>query len=126
MMMRWIRFFVAWHSTLWLETATITPRTSDSYFGKDNRGILSPAYDVTHAYNPQGEWTYQHLMSVNQKFTDISKEDLLAVADRFGIRKPENVLSAVRAAIDNWSEFAQQANLSSALQIHVAKDLLLL
>ena len=24
---------------------------------------LAPAYDVTHAYNPKGEWTYQHLMS---------------------------------------------------------------
>jgi serine/threonine-protein kinase HipA len=66
------------------------------------------------------------LMSVNQKFTDISKEDLLAVADRFGIRKPENIFSAVRAAIENWSEFAQHANLSPALQRHVAKDLLLL
>jgi serine/threonine-protein kinase HipA len=87
---------------------------------------LAPAYDVTHAYNPKGEWTYQHLMSVNQKFTDISKEDLLAVADRFGIRKPENIFSAVRAAIENWSEFAQHANLSPALQRHVAKDLLLL
>ncbi len=38
---------------------------------------LSPAYDVTHAYNPRGKWTYQHLMSVNQKFKDISKADLL-------------------------------------------------
>jgi serine/threonine-protein kinase HipA len=85
---------------------------------------LAPAYDVTHAYNPKGEWTYQHLMSVNQKFTDISREDLLAVADRFGIRKPVNALSDVRAAIDNWSQFAKQANLSPTLQDRVADDLL--
>jgi serine/threonine-protein kinase HipA len=85
---------------------------------------LAPAYDVTHAYNPKGDWTYQHLMSVNQKFTDISREDLLAVADRFGIRKPVNALSDVRAAIDNWSQFAKQANLSQALQDRVADDLL--
>ncbi|HEY2915498.1 MAG TPA: HipA domain-containing protein [Candidatus Angelobacter sp.] len=26
------------------------------------RWELAPAYDVTHAYNPKGEWTYQHLM----------------------------------------------------------------
>jgi serine/threonine-protein kinase HipA len=26
---------------------------------------LAPAYDVTHAHNPAGEWTSQHLMSVN-------------------------------------------------------------
>jgi len=85
---------------------------------------LAPAYDVTHAYNPKGEWTYQHLMSVNQKFRDITRDDLIAVADRFGIRKSENASSDVRAAIDNWSEFAQRANISSVLQSRVAKDLL--
>jgi serine/threonine-protein kinase HipA len=87
---------------------------------------LSPAYDVTHAYNPRGEWTYQHLMSVNQKFKDISKQDLLEVVDRFGVRRPENVLSDVRGAIQNWLQFAKQANLTPPLQSHVAKDLLLL
>jgi len=85
---------------------------------------LSPAYDVTHAYKPTGLWTYQHLMSVNQKFKDISKNDLLAVADRFGIRKPENVISDVRGAIDNWSQFAKQADLSAALQNEIARDLI--
>ncbi|MDE3200534.1 MAG: type II toxin-antitoxin system HipA family toxin [Acidobacteriota bacterium] len=84
---------------------------------------LAPAYDVTHAFNPQGEWTYQHLMSVNGKFKDITREDLLAVADRFGIRRPSDALADVRAAIDNWSEFAQQAKLSSALQTRITKDL---
>jgi len=85
---------------------------------------LAPAYDVTHAYNPTGEWTYQHLMSVNQKFKSISREDLLAVADRFGVRKPALALSDVRAAVDNWSGFAQQANLPEPLKDRVAKDLL--
>ncbi len=33
---------------------------------------LAPAYDVTHAHNPKGEWTSQHLMSVNGKFDDIA------------------------------------------------------
>ena len=28
---------------------------------------LAPAYDLTFAHNPQGEWTDQHLMSVNGK-----------------------------------------------------------
>jgi serine/threonine-protein kinase HipA len=91
---------------------------------QDQPWELAPAYDVTHAYNPKGEWTYQHQMSVNQKFDDISRADLLAVADRFSVRKPEKVLSDLRAAIDNWSQFAKQANLSPALQDRVAKHLL--
>jgi serine/threonine-protein kinase HipA len=65
-------------------------------------------------------------MSVNQKFKDISREDLLAVADRFGVRKPALALSDVRAAVDNWSEFALQANLPESLKNRVAKDLLLI
>jgi serine/threonine-protein kinase HipA len=32
------------------------------------RWKLAPAYDVTFAHNPKGEWTHQHLMSVNGKF----------------------------------------------------------
>jgi serine/threonine-protein kinase HipA len=32
---------------------------------------LAPAYDIAHAHNPKGQWTYQHLMSVNGKFDGI-------------------------------------------------------
>src|SRR3546814_7442817 len=49
------------------------------------RWELAPAYDVTHAYNPNGEWTYQHLMGVNGKFNGIKRDDLMAVAKRFGV-----------------------------------------
>src|SRR3546814_9109974 len=48
------------------------------------RWELAPAYDVTHAYNPSGEWTYQHLMGVNGRFDGITRDDLMAVARRFG------------------------------------------
>ena len=85
---------------------------------------LAPAYDVTHAYNPKGEWTYQHLMSVNGKFQDITRVDLLEVADRFGVRKPQAALADVRAAVDNWSSFAADAGMPSSLRDRVAKDLL--
>lgn len=83
---------------------------------------LAPAYDVTHAYNPKGEWTYQHLMSVNGKFQGITREDLLEDGDRFGVRKPRVLLDDVRAALDNWSEFAQQAGLQPSMRDRVAAD----
>jgi len=72
---------------------------------------LAPAYDVTHAHNPDGEWTNQHLMAVNGKFTRISRADLLAVAERFGIGTAPAVLQQVGAAVANWSDFAAQAAL---------------
>ena len=83
---------------------------------------LAPAYDVTHAYNPKGEWTFQHLMSVNGKFKDITRADLLAEADRFGVRRPNDRLAEVRAAVENWPSHAREAGLSDATANAVAAD----
>lgn len=87
---------------------------------------LAPAYDVTHAYNPRGEWTYQHLMSVNGKFQEITRDDLLTDADRFSVRKPQEILGEVRAAIENWSAFALEAGMEDTLRDRVARDFHLL
>ena len=73
---------------------------------------LAPAYDVTYAYNPQGEWTYQHLMSVNGKFASIDTDDFLAVADRHQVPGARAAIAQVSAAVDAWPDFAAQAGLA--------------
>lgn len=83
---------------------------------------LAPAYDVTHAYNPNGEWTYQHLMSVNGKFSAITRADLLLEAERFGVRRPLNLLADVRAAVGSWQKFAKEAGLITATADSIAAD----
>jgi serine/threonine-protein kinase HipA len=83
---------------------------------------LAPAYDVTHAYNPKGEWTYQHLMNVNGKFSEIMRSDLLIEAERFGVRRPLDMLADVRAALDNWPKFANEAGLSATAADNIAAD----
>ncbi len=75
---------------------------------------LAPAYDVTFAHNPRGEWTSQHLMSVNGRFRDITAADLLAEADRFGLGEGKAILAAVRAALARWREFASVAGVAPA------------
>ena len=75
---------------------------------------LAPAYDVTYAYNPKGEWTYQHLLSVNGKFAAISRSDLIAVADRFGVGTAPQVLHQVNEAVASWPDFARKANVSAS------------
>jgi len=72
---------------------------------------LAPAYDVTHASNPQGEWTYQHLLAVNGKFTNITRDDLLRLADRFAIGTAPSVLREVGAAVADWPIHAGKAGL---------------
>jgi serine/threonine-protein kinase HipA len=87
---------------------------------------LSPAYDVTFAHNPKGEWTSQHLMSINGKFKDFSVHDLLAEADRFGIGTASRVVDQVRTAIGNWPQFAHDAELPDDEMTSIQKQHLLL
>jgi len=83
---------------------------------------LAPAYDITHAYNPHGEWTYQHLMSVNGKFSGITRADLLVEAERFGVRRAQDLLNDVRAALDSWQKFAIEVGLNTSTTNAIAAD----
>lgn len=83
---------------------------------------LSPAFDVTHAHNPKGEWTSQHLMSINGVFDDIGRTDLIRVGERFGVPDVHGALKRVRQAIEGWHEFAQRAGVSSKETGRVAQD----
>jgi serine/threonine-protein kinase HipA len=85
-----------------------------SFLLREGEGwTLAPAYDVTHAHNPQGEWTSQHLMAVNGKFTGIGRADLLAVAERFGIGTAGKVMQQIGEAVAAWPEFAARAGVSA-------------
>lgn len=87
---------------------------------------LAPAYDVTHAYNPRGQWTYQHLMSVNGKFKEIAREDLLIEAERFSVSRPGDLLKEVRSALESWPTFSNEAGLSNSASGRVTTDFRLL
>ncbi|MDB5774948.1 MAG: phosphatidylinositol kinase [Herbaspirillum sp.] len=87
---------------------------------------LAPAYDVTFAHNPQGEWTSQHLMSVNGKFAGFAEEDLHAEALRFGIGSARRVIKEVRTALRDWPKFADEAGVSASQARSIAEQQLLL
>jgi serine/threonine-protein kinase HipA len=89
---------------------------------RGGRWQLSPAYDMTHAFNPKGQWTYQHLMSVNGAFRDIQMKDLRTVADRFLVPRPREVIKDVVESIARWPEFAKQAQLPQGVVEVVSND----
>ncbi|MBI1287180.1 MAG: type II toxin-antitoxin system HipA family toxin [Flavobacteriales bacterium] len=72
---------------------------------------LSPAYDVTYAYNPDNRWLKQHQLSVNGKRENIYRADLLKVASEMNIKKPLEIISAVQEAASKWNEFASTAGI---------------
>lgn len=85
---------------------------------------LAPAYDITFAHNPAGEWTHQHLMSINGKFKDFVLTDFLAIADRFGVGTAKAVIAEVRQAVELWPSFAEKAGLSQPLSDDIKAQLL--
>ena len=81
---------------------------------------LAPAYDITYAYNPKGEWTYQHLMSVQGKFSGITKRDLLLHADMFRVAGAKTILNQVTDAVRDWDRYAREAKLAESERMRIA------
>jgi serine/threonine-protein kinase HipA len=52
-------------------------------------------------------------MSVNGVFDGISRDDLLAVADRHRVPGAKAVISEVREAVDAWPDFGARAGLTT-------------
>lgn len=85
--------------------------TKNIAFLMDKRGrwSLAPAFDVIYAFNPAGEWTSRHQMTVNGKRDEFLRSDVLAVAEQFGIENGEALLESVADAVSSWTEFAKTA-----------------
>jgi len=72
---------------------------------------LSPAFDVTYAYNPNGAWTNRHQMTINGKADNLTLEDFKAVAQVAGLKRgrSELILAEVLGAVKGWPRYAKTA-----------------
>ncbi|MEM5773805.1 MAG: type II toxin-antitoxin system HipA family toxin [Anaerolineaceae bacterium] len=72
---------------------------------------LSPAFDVSYAYDPAGMWTSRHQMSINGRRDGFSRADLLALANLGGIkaRRASEMLAHVISVFEHWPDFAEKA-----------------
>lgn len=75
------------------------------------RWRLSPAFDITWSYNPDGEWTSRHQMSINGKRDGFDFADLVACAKTASISRGHvgRIFDEVRAAVSRWPSFADAA-----------------
>lgn len=96
-------------------------------FLMDRDGVwrLSPAYDVAYQYNPVGDWTSQHQMSVNNKRDGFTLADLVACgrsAD-LGRREVSAVLEDVTQAVSRWSDLASDTGVKPDFITDIAANL---
>jgi serine/threonine-protein kinase HipA len=87
------------------------------------RWELAPAYDVTHAYNAEGEWTQRHQLRVNGKNDDITLEDLYAVGDRNDVPGYKRIVKEVLAAVDAWKTYGTEAGVPGKELDQIAADM---
>jgi serine/threonine-protein kinase HipA len=80
---------------------------------------LSPAYDLTYAWNPAGIWTARHQMSVNGKRSGFERDDLLQLAASAGIKRAAalRLLGRVKEAVSTWPECAGLAGIEDSPSI---------
>lgn len=72
---------------------------------------LSPAYDVGYAYNPSGDWTSRHQMSLNGKRDEFTLDDLLTFAAFCSLkpRKAKTMIAEMSEKVFAWPDYAQEA-----------------
>lgn len=98
-------------------------------FLMDKKGnwTLSPAFDMIYAWNPHGPWTGQHQMSINGKRKDISRNDIVELAQFGGIKekKANELVDRVIYAFSQWPEKAREIGIEEDQIMKIERALLI-
>jgi serine/threonine-protein kinase HipA len=84
---------------------------------RSGRWSLSPAYDVVYAYNPDGDWTSEHQMSLAGKTDGFELDDLL-VFGRFADLKTSEIkaiIEEIEGALRNWEQHCDVAGVPAEM-----------
>jgi len=92
---------------------------------KNGKWSLAPAYDVTFAYDPKNKWMKSHQMSINGKYDDINRTDILALAKNMNIKKANQKIDNVIDVISKWKAFAKAAKVAAEQIKYIQSTLLL-
>lgn len=90
---------------------------------KEGAWELAPAYDLCHAYRPDSEWVSRHALSINGKRSDITRQDLLAVAESANVRKASAVIDQVQKTVRRWPRYADESGVDPALREAISRTL---
>lgn len=74
---------------------------------KTGKWCLSPAFDMTYAHNPSGEWTNKHQMTVNGKREGFVFDDLITVADEMNIKNGSQIIDQIVDVVSQWEKIAK-------------------
>ena len=83
--------------------------------GEDGVWRLSPAYDMGYSYNPNGGWTATHQMSINGKFDEITRKDLLECGAKNNIKNASLIIDEVCEIASQWPTMAKECDVPQSM-----------
>ena len=89
---------------------------------KDENWRLAPAYDLCFAYDANNQWVNQQTLSVNGKRLDITKEDLMSIAQANNIKKGKRIIDEINDVARSWPNYAKKAHVSTELKERIEKQ----
>ncbi len=86
---------------------------------------LSPAFDMTYSYNPGGDWTSRHQMSLNGKRDDFTLDDFKACAKNVSMQRgrAQEIVHQVQTAVLQWQFLADKSGVAPAVADGISKTL---
>lgn len=80
---------------------------------RQGRWSLSPAYDVTYAYDRSNLWLARHQMSINGKTENYNLDDILMSGKQMNISRAKalNIIEEVEGSVSQWKKFSEQAKI---------------
>jgi serine/threonine-protein kinase HipA len=90
---------------------------------KEGQWSLAPAFDMTYSYNPSGDWTATHQMTLNGKRENFSLSDFRAAGQSAILKRgrAEEIVKEVIEVVERWPEFADEARLDPAIRHKIQK-----
>ena len=93
--------------------------------GEDGVWRLSPAYDMGYSYNPNGGWTATHQMSINGKFDDITRKDLLECGAKNNIKNASLIIDEVCEIASQWPTMAKECDVPQSMIDDIKANMIL-
>ena len=92
---------------------------------KSGQWSLSPAFDLAYSFNPSGEWTATHQMTINGKRDQFSMEDFKACASSASLKRghEKQVLGEVVEVVSRWKDYAREAGLPEPVSESIYRNL---
>lgn len=82
--------------------------------GRSGKWSLAPAFDVIYSYQPEGQWTSTHQMTMNGKRDNFTLADFEACAKIASLKRgrAKAIIAEVQETVRQWRNYADEAGVN--------------